>query len=249
MNNIKKLLFLCLVGLFLFVATELCSHYGNPITQLRIQWDAEQHMEQYHNDLDWDISSISYSPVDERYFVYIYSPTSVDTQFYLTYESARMIADSYEALVLSGHTTHERISRVYNQLVCSVIPAELVPNTKLYISASLCSDYYIDTLDVSGVEGIDPSTLVRDAEYDVKALGAKHGEIVIYADCADATSTQMLAIMRAVAVELDQAGVPFALITITIRSNDTTAVMQPITRDALISDNALQIIQDNLTNA
>ena len=87
---------------------------GNPISKAMATNTAEKHIEENYGDKDYEIERVTFSFKDGYYHAFIYSPSSIDSDFTILVDMwGKLRYDTYEDRVLSGGNTADRISRDY----------------------------------------------------------------------------------------------------------------------------------------
>jgi uncharacterized protein YqgQ len=187
---------------------------GNPISKAIAKNVAEKHIEKTYADKDFEIERVFYSFKDGYYHAFVYSPSSVDSDFTILIDMwGKMRHDTYEDRVLSGGNTASRIDRDYREMVDKVLNSQAFPyNTHIeygdfefypreHLKEHTVPEYALITED-----------LTLDAFYDVNELGAKHGMLTIYIEDNTVTIERMSEILLDVKRIFDDAGVKFYMI-------------------------------------
>lgn len=204
-----------LIGGILFAGN---AFVGNPISKMLATNTAEKYINQHYAGTDYIIEKVNYNFKDGGYYARIKSPSSMDTHFSLSISSlGKLGRDSYEDMVTSGRNTWDRIDNEYRKTVEAVFNAEGFP----YVShISYGSMKKKDSAEQEGVDknfGLDAENLVLDQAYDVRALGAKHGEIIFYAQDETVSAKRAAEILLDITRILDEENVPFYAITFVLQ--------------------------------
>ena len=187
---------------------------GNPISKAVATNTAEKHIEENYADKDFEIERVFYSFKDGYYHAFIYSPSSIDSDFTILIDMwGKMRYDTYEDRVLSGGNTADRIGRDYRETVDKVLDSQAFPynahigygDFKFYprehLKEHTVPEYALITED-----------LTLDAFYDVNELGAKHGMLTIYIEDNTVTVERLSKILLDIKTIFDNAGVKFYMI-------------------------------------
>lgn len=184
---------------------------GNPISKMLATKTAENYLSGNYGETDFYIERISYSFKDCNYYVYIESPSSVDSSFTICIDrGGRLKWDSYENRVLNRQNTADRLSSEYRALVKSVLDSPEFP----FGHDIGYGDLQIIPREYIGMEGvveyvIPAEELELDGQYDVHQLGARVGQLVLYVQDETVTVERAAEIMLEMKRILDEAGVPF----------------------------------------
>ena len=187
---------------------------GNPISKAIAKNTAEKHLEENYADKDFEIDGVVFSFKHGYYHAYISSASSVDSSFTLAIGlNGKLIEDYYEAHVLSGRNTADRIDRDYREMVDKVLNSKAFPyNT--HIEYGDFEFYPREHLEEHTVPeyALITEDLTLDAFYDVNELGAKHGMLTIYIEDNTVTIERLSEILLDVKRIFDDAGVKFYMI-------------------------------------
>ena len=184
---------------------------GNPISKAMATNTAEKHIEENYADKDFEIERVTFSFKDGYYHAFIYSPSSIDSDFTILVDMwGKLRYDTYEDRVLSGGNTADRISRDYRAVVDKVLDSQAFPYNehigygdfdfypRVHLEEYSVPDYALITED-----------LTLDAFYDVNELGAKHGKLTIYIDDDTVSYERLAEILLDIRRIFDDSGVKF----------------------------------------
>ena len=187
---------------------------GNPISKTMATNTAEKHIEESYADKDFEIERVTFSFKDGYYHAFIYSPSSIDSDFTILVDMwGKLRYDTYEDRVLSGGNTADRISRDYRAVVDKVLDSQAFPYNehigygdfdfypRVHLEAYSVPEYALITED-----------LTLDAFYDVNELGAKHGKLTIYIDDDTVSYERLSEILLDIRRIFDDSGVKFYVI-------------------------------------
>ena len=187
---------------------------GNPISKAMATNTAEKHIEENYADKDFEIERVTFSFKDGYYHAFIYSPSSIDSDFTILVDMwGKLRYDTYEDRVLSGGNTADRISRDYRAVVDKVLDSQAFPYNehigygdfdfypRVHLEEYTVPEYALITED-----------LTLDAFYDVNELGAKHGKLTIYIDDDTVSYERLSEILLDIRRIFDDTGVKFYVI-------------------------------------
>ena len=187
---------------------------GNPISKAMATNTAEKHIEENYADKNFEIERVTFSFKDGYYHAFIYSPSSIDSDFTILVDMwGKLRYDTYEDRVLSGGNTVDRISRDYRAVVDKVLDSQAFPYNehigygdfdfypRVHLEEYTVPEYALITED-----------LTLDAFYDVNELGAKHGKLTIYIDDDTVSYERLSEILLDIRRIFDDTGVKFYVI-------------------------------------
>lgn len=187
---------------------------GNPISKAMATNTAEKHIEENYADKDFEIERVTFSFKDGYYHAFIYSPSSIDSDFTILVDMwGKLRYDTYEDRVLSGGNTADRISRDYRAVVDKVLDSQAFPYNEHigYGDFDFYPRVHLEEYSVPEYALITED-LTLDAFYDVNELGAKHGKLTIYIDDDTVSYERLSEILLDVRSIFDDAGVKFYVI-------------------------------------
>ena len=187
---------------------------GNPISKAMATNTAEKHLEENFADKDFEIERVTFSFKDGYYHAFIYSPSSIDSDFTILVDMwGKLRYDTYEDRVLSGGNTADRISRDYRAVVDKVLDSQAFPYNehigygdfdfypRVHLEEYSVPEYALITEDIT-----------LDAFYDVNELGAKHGKLTIYIADDTVSYERLSEILLDIRRIFDDSGVKFYVI-------------------------------------
>ena len=187
---------------------------GNPISKAVATNTAEKHLEENFADKDFEIERVFYSFKDGYYHAFIYSPSSIDSDFTILVDMwGNLRYDTYEDRVLSGGNTADRISRDYRTEVDKVLDSQaFLYNEHIgYGDFEFYPRVHLEEYSVPEYALITED-LTLDAFYDVNDLGAKHGKLTIYIDDDTVSYERLAEILLDIRKIFDDSGVKFYVI-------------------------------------
>ena len=187
---------------------------GNPISKAMATNTAEKHLEENYADKDFEIERVTFSFKDGYYHAFIYSPSSIDSDFTILVDMwGKLRYDTYEDRVLSGGNTADRISRDYRAAVDKVLDSQAFPYNEHigYGDFDFYPRVHLEEYSVPEYALITED-LTLDAFYDVNELGAKHGKLTIYIDDDTVSYERLSEILLDVRRIFDESGVKFYVI-------------------------------------
>ena len=187
---------------------------GNPISKAMATNTAEKHIEENYADKDFEIERVTFSFKDGYYHAFIYSPSSIDSDFTILVDMwGKLRYDTYEDRVLSGGNTADRISRDYRATVDKVLDSQAFPYNEHigYGDFDFYPRVHLEEYSVPEYALITED-LTLDAFYDVNELGAKHGKLTIYIDDDTVSYERLAEILLDIRKIFDDSGVKFYVI-------------------------------------
>ena len=187
---------------------------GNPISKAMATNTAEKHIEENYADKDFEIERVTFSFKDGYYHAFIYSPSSIDSNFTILVDMwGKLRYDTYEDRVLSGGNTADRISRDYRAVVDKVLDSQAFPYNEHigYGDFDFYPRVHLEEYSVPEYALITED-LTLDAFYDVNELGAKHGKLTIYIDDDTVSYERLSEILLDIRRIFDDSGVKFYVI-------------------------------------
>ena len=187
---------------------------GNPISKAMATNTAEKHIEENYADKDFEIERVTFSFKDGYYHAFIYSPSSIDSDFTILVDMwGKLRYDTYEDRVLSGGNTADRISRDYRAVVDKVLDSQAFPYNEHigYGDFDFYPRVHLEEYSVPEYALITED-LTLDAFYDVNELGAKHGKLTIYIDDDTVSYERLAEILLDIRRIFDDSGVKFYVI-------------------------------------
>ena len=187
---------------------------GNPISKVVATNTAEKHIEENYADKDFEIERVTFSFKDGYYHAFIYSPSSIDSDFTILVDMwGKLRYDTYKDRVLSGGNTADRISRDYRAAVDKVLDSQAFPYNEHigYGDFDFYPRVHLEEYSVPEYALITED-LTLDAFYDVNELGAKHGKLTIYIDDDTVSYERLSEILLDVRRIFDESGVKFYVI-------------------------------------
>ena len=187
---------------------------GNPISKAVAKNTAQKHLDEIYADKDFELERVTFSFKDGYYHAFIYSPSSIDSDFTLVIDMwGKLRSDSYSDRVLSGWNTADRIGRDYRAAVEKVFDSQAFPYNEHigYGDFEFYPRVHLEEYSVPEYALITED-LTLDAFYDVNELGAKHGKLTIYIDDDTVSYERLSEILLDVRRIFDDAGVKFYVI-------------------------------------
>ena len=187
---------------------------GNPISKAMATNTAEKHLEENFADKDFEIERVTFSFKDGYYHAFIYSPSSIDSDFTILVDMwGKLRYDTYEDRVLSGGNTADRISRDYRAVVDKVLDSQAFPYNEHigYGDFDFYPRVHLEEYSVPEYALITED-LTLDAFYDVNELGPKHGKLTIYIDDDTVSYERLSEILLDIRRIFDDSGVKFYVI-------------------------------------
>lgn len=197
---------LLMAGLGLFAN----SLVGNPISKMLARRTAETYLAQTYGGTDFYVEDLGFNFKDGSYYAHIKSPSSMDTWFTLCITmGGRLTRDTYPD-VLDGSNTARRLMDAYRALADTVLENPAFP----YSSEIAFGDLEIVAREWVGWDDVPDYALISeeleiDRLYDIPALGARAGHLVVYVDEETVSLERAAEIMLDIRSLMDDGGVPF----------------------------------------
>ena len=211
---LKIAAFVFAIALIVGVCVFASALVGNPISKAMATNTAEKHLEENFADKDFEIERVTFSFKDGYYHAFIYSPSSIDSDFTILVDMwGKLRYDTYEDRVLSGGNTADRISRDYRAVVDKVLDSQAFPYNEHigYGDFDFYPRVHLEEYSVPEYALITED-LTLDAFYDVNELGAKHGKLTIYIDDDTVSYERLSEILLDIRRIFDDSGVKFYVI-------------------------------------
>ena len=211
---LKIVAFVFAIALIVGVCVFANALVGNPISKAMATNTAEKHIEENYADKDFEIERVTFSFKDGYYHAFIYSPSSIDSDFTILVDMwGKLRYDTYEDRVLSGGNTADRISRDYRAVVDKVLDSQAFPYNEHigYGDFDFYPRVHLEEYSVPEYALITED-LTLDAFYDVNELGAKHGKLTIYIDDDTVSYERLSEILLDIRRIFDDSGVKFYVI-------------------------------------
>lgn len=98
------------IGLIILLLNFVNSLTGNPVSSAWAKKAARQYINTNYSELDVEVESCGYNFKFGHYFVFVQSPTSMDTGFAVNVDSwGNVISDTYEYEIENNFTTYRRL--------------------------------------------------------------------------------------------------------------------------------------------
>ena len=211
---LKIAAFIFAIALIVGVCVFANALVGNPISKAMATNTAEKHIEENYTEKDFEIERVTFSFKDGYYHAFIYSPSSIDSDFTILVDMwGKLRYDTYEDRVLSGGNTANRISRDYRAVVDKVLDSQAFPYNEHigYGDFDFYPRVHLEEYSVPEYALITED-LTLDAFYDVNELGAKHGKLTIYIDDDTVSYERLSEILLDIRRIFDDSGVKFYVI-------------------------------------
>ncbi len=195
---------------------------GNPLSRALARRTAEGHLGECYANTDFFIEKVNYSFKDGSYYAYIKSPSSMDSSFTLYLSmTGKLEYDSYADRVLSGSNTADRLNGAYRALTDAILESPSFPYSSPIAFGNLMFGDFLEADQQDSFSGLPLSSLETDKIYNLPALGAQAGHLVLYVE-EETVSVQRLAeILLDIRQRFDDAGIPFFSIDLALRQPRT----------------------------
>ena len=206
---IALVLAVVLLGGVLFYAN---AFLGNPISRFLAVRNAKRYVAEAYAGTDYVVGEVSYSFKEGCYIADVSSPSSADTYFIVNYDFlGRRGYDSYEMQVVNRGNVWRRLEKEYRDLCDRVLEGDCFPYELGIAYGTLDTSIPVEEVLEPGVrpEQLPPSELELDRQYDIPALGAKCGKLVLYVEDPEVSEDRAAEILLEVRRLLEEGGAPF----------------------------------------
>jgi len=183
--------------------------FGNPVSYALIYLRGNAYLEDTYPELDVKVSDISYDFKRGGYVTKAASPTSRDTHFLLYTDWFGTISGDQYHYVTSGINTAERIGRDYRALADSILDSGDFPWARTISYGELVFQGTGEAGREEPDYGMDFASLELDKEYNIQALGAACGRLVLYLHDEQVTVERAVELLPELKEYLDEKGLTF----------------------------------------
>lgn len=187
---------------------------GNPVSALLARVSAHSYVEREYGHLDVRVEKVGYNLKDGNYYAKVSSPTSTDTHFSVYISMLGQVErDTYES-VTGGWNTWNRLDDGYMELVKEVLDRIPVESDGGFGDFRGGYNGFVPGVENFELprEGLEP-----DGEYDLRELGAKHGNITWRVLDEDISCRRAAEILSCLRDELEKADVACRVVNLTLR--------------------------------
>ena len=212
--KIFALLLVCVIVVFgCFLAN---AFFGNPISKALATRTAKEYLKANYADTDYVLKGVSFNFKDGTYFAHFNSPGNIDGDFTLDISMlGKPLCDDYDYRVTGRGNIALRLFFEYREKVDSVLESDTYPYTLSFGYGDLEFDREVGKAPIEGA--ITRAELVNNTQYDVSALGAKNGTLVLYVDTDEVTNEKASEILLVTKRLLDDAGISFYLVHLVLQ--------------------------------
>ena len=216
---------------------------GNPVSHFLCRRSAEAYLAEHYPDTDFCVERVDYSFKMTCYYARIVSPSSADSAFTLDQSwTGAVVNDRYESQVAGRENTARRLNEEYRALTDRVLDA--LP----WVDTIAFGDLVITG---SGVPADDAWAIPReelelDRVYDIPALGARAGRVVVCAASDDVSPERASELLLELKAAMSEGGAPFYCVNFTLeypRAEDWSRPEGSVAVDDLLWDD---IYEDGL---
>ena len=217
---LKLLAFLVAAALIVGVCMFANALNGNPVSKAIATRAAEQYLDERFGDKDYYIERVSYSFKDGSYHAFIKSPTSVDTSFSVTFTMlGEYRYDTYDSVV-NKFTTASRLEEEYRALTKTVFDAPSFPYDS-DIGYGRLEIYPREAFEDPVWNGVPHYAMIQDdleldKVYDIRALAAQCGHLIVYVESETITHEKAAEIILDLKALFDEAEIPFVALDFTL---------------------------------
>ena len=179
---------------------------GNPVSRFLCRRSAEAYLAEHYPDTDFRVERVDYNFKMTCYHARIVSPSSADSSFSL-YQSwtGAVYHDLYESQVAGRENTARRLNEEYRALTDRVL--DNLP----WVDTIAFGDLVITGSGVPANDAwaIPGEELELDKVYDIPALGARAGRLVVYAADENVTPERVSELLLELKAAMERGGAPF----------------------------------------
>jgi len=210
---LKLLALLIAVALIIGLGWFANSLVGNPVSKYLATRSAQTLLTERFADTDYTMERITYSFKDGCYHAFYTSLADIDGDFSATFtQTGKYRYDTYDS-VLNGSNTARRLEMEYRALTDTVIesPTFPYPSDIGYGTLEIYPLEFINDKNIPDIPAyaIPQEELERNKLYDIPALGARAGHLILYVDSKIVTYEEAARILLDIRQRMDEAGVPF----------------------------------------
>lgn len=220
----KKRIILIVISVLVTLLT-LCAcifanaFFGNPVSSFIAKVVADNYVDENYPSEGYEIEDVRYSFKDGCYHAYVSSEEHVDGDFTVYLNSFGGVDyDDYSYRVEERGNVSDRLFLLYRARVGEVLDSEDFPYETHIAYGDL--EFDCEEGEEFPEDAMDRSELVNGAEYDIDALGKTNGTLVLYIDTDRADISKASEILLEVRRIMDEAGVTFARVDLTVRVPD-----------------------------
>ena len=186
---------------------------GNPVSKALARRSANRLLAEEHAGSDYVIEDVGYNFKTGGYWIHLESPSSPDGAFSVYTDGlGRYSFDTYEYMVLRHGNTARRLDAAYRAAGDSVLDSPGFPfKTDVDFTELMYGEReeYPYALPLEELE--------QDKEYDIGALGARAGRLVIYFMDEDVSPERLSEMLAETKRRMDAAGVSFRMVDAVLR--------------------------------
>lgn len=212
---LKILAFVAEMGLLAGVLWFANSLVGNPISKSIATKEAKAYLEKNYAHVDCYIERVDFNFKNTNYYAVVKSESSVDTHFSIYLSGmGKVMYDTYDS-VENKWNTARRLDQEYRELTDQVFESESFPYKEgiVYGSLEIGRKEDMDSVGTDMPEyALIQDDLELDGVYDIRAIGAQSGELVLYVDSTTVTVEKAARVLLEIKQYMDDAGVPFRAI-------------------------------------
>lgn len=234
---------------------------GNPVSHMLASRTARQFLAEQFPGSDYEIVKVNYSFKTGDYYAHVESPSSRDSYFSICLDMlGKLKYHSFDS-VEDGWNTAQRLDQEYRKLTDTVLKAPSLPYDNqsiysiMYGSLEITSREYWEDPNITDIPvyALIQEDLILDHDYDIKALGAQAGHLILYVNSETLTYEEAARIMLDFKDRFDKAEIPFYAMDFTLcppRKENGTAEEGAIhIRDFLYKDIYPENLSDRLHQA
>lgn len=238
---LAAILAFAITGYLLWGASDLL---GNPIMYAINKSNAEKYLAENYGGEGYVLKSVSYNFKFGVYSAVAEKPNSEDCKFVLYYgKDGSLRGDDYENRVKNGDNTRYRLEKQYGDFANSVLKSSANP-----YSTGVCYGELVFEDRGEGF-GLPKSILAPDKLYDIAKLGAEGGLVTVNIDSEQATPERAAEVLVEIDKLMEQGGVPFYAINLTLQNPEHEYFsIESFRRADIRGDGLVERINENRQN-
>ena len=188
---------------------------GNPLSYVMAYNAAKKYIGQVYPEAGIVIERMSFSFKDGDYIVHVTYPDSIDGHFMLEFNGFGVFKHDTHGSITNGWNTAARLDREYRELAESALNALPYSFSYAYGDINTVSEKW-----ASREHAVIVQELEVDKIYDMQKIGAEAGRITVRIKGELASPVVAARILLDIKSRLNEMGVYFAIITMSIEEND-----------------------------
>lgn len=184
---------------------------GNPVSKYLAKRSIQAYIDETYPGQELVLERVGYNFKNGDYFGYVVQPGSQDVHFSVNTDGlGRVRYDDYAYTVANRFNTYQRIEDSYRAITDPVL--ESLPGYDFGYGSLACDEGKAGEHEFA----LPMSELELDGEYDVRAIGAEIGVLIVYMNDDDVTTQRAAELLTLLRDKMDEAAVPFRKVELTL---------------------------------